>query len=161
MVLFYLYFFFLKKIIPSEIDDRVQDSFSDENLLSEEMLNSDEIEIEGINNERRRLTRRTSTFAGPKISLKGFFSSPKILFAGMSASFAYFMYAQLEPVFAIRLTEFNLSQLSIGLFYAIFPVVYVISGLTIQYFPKWIDRRVFLISALAINTVAFLLNGPS
>lgn len=39
--------------------------------------------------------------------------------------------------------------------------MYLISGLTIQFYPAWLDMRVMLQSAAFMNTIAVLFVGPS
>ena len=48
-----------------------------------------------------------------------------------------------------------------GLMFAIMPVFYLISGLLTQRMPKWVDKRVYLISAAILNAIGLLLIGPS
>ena len=47
------------------------------------------------------------------------------------------------------------------MFFAILPVMYLVSGMMIQFYPKWLDMRVMLIAAAFMNTIAVLLVGPS
>ena len=48
-----------------------------------------------------------------------------------------------------------------GLFFAILPICYLVSGLGVQFIPQWIDGRVVLLYACFLNCVSLLLIGPS
>ena len=51
--------------------------------------------------------------------------------------------------------------MQIGLFFAIFPGVYVLCCLTMNCMSKKIDKRMRIIISYILNVVAFLLIGPS
>jgi len=49
----------------------------------------------------------------------------------------------------------------LGNYFAILPVFYMLAGVLMQYYPKWMDNRVYLIGIGYLNTIAALFNGPS
>ena len=56
----------------------------------------------------------------------------------------YFWYSQLEPTLSIKLSEYKLSQTAIGLYYGIFPIVYIVSGLSTRFIPHWMNKASLL-----------------
>ena len=50
---------------------------------------------------------------------------PKFLFACLSATLGYFLYGFMEPVLAVRVGEFGLSQAEIGIFFILMPIFYI------------------------------------
>ena len=67
----------------------------------------------------------------------------------------------MEPILAERLTDFNLTSMQIGLFFAIWPVFYIPSSIIVQYLPKTVDKRVTIILSCLISGVGFIFVGPS
>lgn len=74
---------------------------------------------------------------------------------------AYFIWSQLEPILAIRTKDFGFTDTQTGVFFAILPVCYFASGFVIQFQPKWIDNKVYLILGSVSMIIGLLLTGPS
>lgn len=85
----------------------------------------------------------------------------RYLFAAISASLGYFLYGFMEPILAFRLSEFNLTQLQIGLFFTILPFFYIPTSILVQFMPRGVDKRAILISACALSFVVNICVGPS
>jgi hypothetical protein len=49
-------------------------------------------------------------------------ATPRYIFAAGSASLSFFIYGVMEPILAIRVKEFGLSQQKIAFFFLIFPI---------------------------------------
>ena len=81
--------------------------------------------------------------------------------AALSSALCYFTYSFMEPILAKRLTDFELTSLQIGLFFAIWPVFYIPASVMVQYMPRWVDRRVTIILSAFFSGVAFIFVGPS
>jgi len=62
-------------------------------------------------------------------------TTPKIAFAAWLGGYCFFTWCELEPVLALRLKEFNLNQVQIGLFFAIMTVGSMLAGVAVQYHP--------------------------
>jgi MFS family permease len=67
----------------------------------------------------------------------------------------------MEPILALRMEEFNLSQDKIGLFFTIYPLFYILTNLLYAYFPLNVSRRYTLITASLLSAFVNLLVGPS
>jgi MFS family permease len=81
--------------------------------------------------------------------------------AALSSALCYFTYSFMEPILAERLAEFDLNSMQIGLFFAIWPVFYIPASITVQYFPRRIDKRVTIIISAFFIGIAFIFVGPS
>ena len=86
---------------------------------------------------------------------------PKIFFGCFSSCLAYFVYSQQEPILAQRFKEYGVTNDSMGHYFAILPIFYMLSGIIMQWYPKWVDNRVYLIIIGYVNTFGALCNGPS
>lgn len=87
--------------------------------------------------------------------------SPVFCAVTLCGPISYFSYVFMEPILAIRLLDYGLSKIQIGLFFAICPLTYMVSGVSIQYLPKWLDNRVPLFIASVLIFFGGLLIGPS
>ena len=81
--------------------------------------------------------------------------------AALSSALCYFTYSFMEPILAVRLAEFNLTQLQIGSFFAIWPVFYIPASIAVQFVPNYIEKRVTIILSAIMSGVAFIFVGPS
>ena len=81
--------------------------------------------------------------------------------AALSSALCYFTYSFMEPILAERLLDFDLTSMQIGLFFAIWPVFYIPASITVQYVPRWIDKRVTIILSAFMSGIAFIFVGPS
>ena len=62
---------------------------------------------------------------------------------------------------ALRLQDFGLGSTEMGLFFAILPICYLVSGIIVQFIPNWIDSRIILVYAALLDCLSLLLIGPS
>ena len=67
----------------------------------------------------------------------------------------------MEPILARRLVEFNLTQLQIGYFFAIWPIFYIPASIMVQFVPQYVEKRVTIILSAIMSGVAFIYVGPS
>ena len=86
----------------------------------------------------------------------------RYFFPGITVFMAEISWMHQESILAYRLTEKNLTTMQIGLFFAIYPVAYILyCGLLSQLISRKIEKRVILILASLTNLVTFALIGPS
>ena len=85
----------------------------------------------------------------------------RYLLASLTGSLAYFSYCYLEPILALRLTEFNMNYIQIGLIFTITPIFFIGSSIGVQFLPITIERRAILIVALFLSFFANICVGPS
>ena len=88
-------------------------------------------------------------------------SSARYCFAMVGPGLAQGHYAAMEPILAKRLVEKDLQTMQRGLFFCILAVCYTLNSLTLHKVPLTIEKRARLITAHALNFVAYLLVGPS
>ena len=81
--------------------------------------------------------------------------------AALSSSLCYFNYSFMEPILADRLTDFNLTSIEIGWFFAIWPIFYIPASVCVQYMPKAVGKRVTIMVSAMLTAVSFLFVGPS
>jgi len=81
--------------------------------------------------------------------------------AGLSSALTYFTYSFMEPILVKRLSEFSLQPVQIGLFFAIWPLVYIPASVLVQYFPSTIQKRVIIFTACTGMAFSFFFVGPS
>jgi MFS family permease len=86
---------------------------------------------------------------------------PEYLFAAGSGTLGYFIYGFMEPVLAVRVKSFNVSQVNIGLFFTVMPVFYIPTSVLVQQVPNGVHKRVLLIMACLMAFFANLFVGPS
>ena len=86
---------------------------------------------------------------------------PRFLFAALSGVLGYFLYDFQSPVLAVRVEEFNLTQVEIGLFFMIMPAIYIPTSIMVQKVPNGVEKRAILITACFLSFFANLFVGPS
>lgn len=86
---------------------------------------------------------------------------PQFTFAALSGTIGYALYGFMEPVLAVRVKEFHLSQVQVGLFFVVMPSTYIPTSVLVQQVPNGIHKRVLLICASLAAFVANLFVGPS
>lgn len=74
---------------------------------------------------------------------------------------AYFTSWNYEPVLTLHLQNFNLSDLSIGLIFAIWPFMYFLMNLKISYFTKKFWSKKLISIGMLISGISYLLVGPT
>ena len=91
----------------------------------------------------------------------GLFSSARFTMATLSGALSYFPYALMEPILALRLTDFSLSEIQIGIFFAIWPTFFLTSSIIAKYLPSRVDKRVTLMLSAFLSGMIFFFVGPS
>ena len=86
---------------------------------------------------------------------------PRVLFAGLCATLGNFVYAQFEPILALRLEEFNATTIQKGTCMSIYGFVYIIGTLLVPHLPNRIEKRFTLMSAAFFIGLFLFLVGPS
>ena len=87
--------------------------------------------------------------------------NPRYTLAALSASLTYFAMGFMEPILALRLTDFNLKPVEIGLFFSIWAMTYIPMGFAILYLPRKFSKRITMIICASMTGVSFILAGPS
>jgi MFS-type transporter involved in bile tolerance (Atg22 family) len=59
------------------------------------------------------------------------------------------------------MSDFQLSQVEIGLFFMIMPIFYIPTSLIVQKIPNGIQKRAIIITALIFSFIGNLFTGPS
>ena len=86
---------------------------------------------------------------------------PRFLLAATSSGLVYFLCCYPEPILALRLKDFNLTAIEIGMFFAIWAIFYIPSSILVQFLPRKISKRVTIITSSFLCGLGFLLFGPS
>lgn len=77
-----------------------------------------------------------------KVSFIRLLTIRRFLLASMGGMMANFMYCYMEPVLAFRISEFdNVTSFSMGMFFAIQPISYILVSFTISWFTKHFANR--------------------
>ena len=70
----------------------------------------------------------------------------------------YLAYGSSEPVMAIRLNDYDISQTVKGIIFGIEPLFYMIGTFLVPYIvPKWVELRITMITAMILLGVANVL----
>jgi MFS family permease len=97
-----------------------------------------------------------------KVKITGMLTVARFNFAAMAAGISYFSYAFYEPVAALYLKEsLGLSEVNIGIFFAIFPVFYTVGCLVCQFVPIQIAKRLVVMTCSLLFGIANFFTGPS
>ena len=67
----------------------------------------------------------------------------------------------MEPILAMALSDFNLSQVEIGWFFMILPAAYIPSSIALDALPKRWDKRIVILIGFIFCAIALLFVGPS
>ena len=94
-----------------------------------------------------------------KVSNWSLMKNRRVVFACLSGTLAFFTDTQLEPIFARRLEDFEMSTFQIGLMFTLIPATYIPTMLLIPFVS--IGKRVILIVSAFLLGLATFLNGPS
>ena len=86
---------------------------------------------------------------------------PRVLFAGLCAMLGNFVYAQFEPILALRLQEFNATTIQTGTCMSIYGFVYIIGTLLVPQIPDRVQKRFTLMSGAFFMGIFLFLVGPS
>jgi hypothetical protein len=126
----------LRQFLPEEIDATRQS----EVLLPRDQEMRESIPIGQLNQA--------------KMGFYDIFSRPKLFFSMFCGCMAYLNGTLMEPVLALRLQDFNFNQTEIGFYYAAFPIFYILTALSVERWPKFIDKRVFLFLGFVLATLS-------
>jgi MFS family permease len=107
------------------------------------------------------MSSEDSTISYEKATYSKLLSQPRFIFAALSSGLSYLGFGMIEPILAERLTDFKLSQVQIGLFFAIACTNYTLGCLVAACLPKRIEKRAILMTASLMTSIAFLFAGPS
>jgi MFS family permease len=131
-LLFVISSFFVKSIFPATVDgigaesihsssDKVTQN-SSPNLRDEERTHSVEMMESDYQSDDDE-----------KINIGTFelLKNARFFFAAASGTLGYFLYGFMEPILAFRVKEFDLDQVSIGLFFIIMPVFYIPTSIVV------------------------------
>lgn len=115
-----------------------------------------------LNNDLQEHLLEESELQKPRmVSISTLLKIPRFTLAALAGSLTYFTYSFMEPILAIRLNDFSLSQIRRGLFFAVLPCFYIPASLMIQYVPSQVKKRAIIISSMTGLFAAFLFVGPS
>jgi hypothetical protein len=67
----------------------------------------------------------------------------------------------MEPILAIRLGDFNLTTIQIGIIFAIMPFFYTLVCVLYSYVPQCIEKRLLMMMTALLSFPTNLLTGPS
>ena len=96
-----------------------------------------------------------------KVTIGKLLCSARFTMAALSCALCDFLCVFMEPILAERISDFDLTSMQIGMFFAILPIFYIPSSIMVCYLPNWIDKRFTIIMASALSGVAFIFIGPS
>ena len=71
----------------------------------------------------------------PNVTYFQLMGTARILFAALSAGLGNLVYAQLEPILALRLTDFDASTMQTGMCLSIYGFIYIIGTLLVPQIP--------------------------
>ena len=129
---------------------------------------SESIEVKNIVNDSSEDTKTTDereeslNFAKhSSIKYSEILFRPIALITFISTFFALWWLTYFEPTLSIRLDDYGLSSLWIGVFFSLSPITYTISSLSISWMTSKIDAKYLICIGLLFNGIAQLLVGPS
>ena len=96
-----------------------------------------------------------------KVTILKLLCNARYTMAALASSLVYFCYSFMEPILAERLTDFDLTSMQIGIFFAIYAIFYIPSSVVVQFLPKRVDKRFTIILSSLLTGVSFLFVGPS
>jgi hypothetical protein len=59
------------------------------------------------------------------------------------------------------MTDFKLSSMEVGMFFAIWPLFYIPASIAVQFIPVYAEKRAIIILSTMLSSIAFLFVGPS
>ena len=127
---------FLSIIIKLNFPGDGEDSETD---LEEPMLQSNQFdEFSSFRNDvtpekRKETDTDDEQYIDPadKVTLCKLLCSARFTMAALSSALCYFTYSFMEPILAERLTEFSLTSMQIGFFFAIWPIFYIPASIAV------------------------------
>lgn len=88
-------------------------------------------------------------------------TTPRIIFACLAATLSNFVYAEFEPILALRLEDYDTTTIQKGMCMSIYGFVYIIGTLTVPHIPETISKRFTLIVSSLLMGIFLFLVGPS
>ena len=96
-----------------------------------------------------------------KLTYTNMLKQPRVLFAALAAMLVNAMWACFEPVLAIRIDEFHLSPVYIGIFFACGPVSYLIVGIIFALTAHKFSTKGVMILCALLCAISCIIAGPS
>jgi MFS family permease len=96
-----------------------------------------------------------------EVKIRDLLATPRYLFAAVAGSLSYFIYCFMEPILAIRVKEFALSQQQIALFFIILPLFSFFSCVFVHRLSKVFENRSIIKYSIIVISIGNLLVGPS
>lgn len=144
-VAFLTYCFFIRRLKRQDGDFVAADEATVADSEKAATVETDEIQQEPIGESQ--------------VSNWSLMTDRRVVFACLSGTLAFFTDTQLEPIFARRLEDFNMTTFQIGLMFTLIPSTYIPTMLLIPFVT--ISKRVILITSAFLLGFATFLNGPS
>ena len=88
-------------------------------------------------------------------------ANKRFLFASLSGALGYFLYDFMAPILAIRMKDFEMTQVEIGMFFMVMPIFYIPTSILVQSVPNGVEKRAILILAAFASFFVNLCCGPS
>ena len=79
----------------------------------------------------------------------------------MAATLGNFVFAEFEPILALRLKDYNASTIQTGMCLSIYGFVYIIGTIAMPYVPERISKRFILMFSCFFMGIFLFLVGPS
>ena len=174
--MFILFAPFLRIVIPNSVDikDR-QESLKIENLNENQyhMLIDEYNDINytvtsavdlGCKNKSTLIDNQndqSQSISRSKVKYIALFSRKIFLMTSLSAFYAYFEYWYLEPILSLRLEDFNLTPIEIGLFFWSYAGMYTAASMIVFWFTKRFNNKGFIWICMLICGFINFMVGPS
>jgi len=111
--------------------------------------------------EQENLSENEELLSVQEIGICTLLGNVRFTMAALSSALCYFNYSFMEPILAERLTDFSLTSIQIGMFFAIWPVFYIPASVLVQYMPRTVEKRVTIIMSCLFTAFCFSFVGPS
>ena len=89
------------------------------------------------------------------------FRHPLFAVTSFWAFLSYFEYWYMEPVMSLRLEEFEMTSIQIGLFFCIYGVMYTFTSLTISFFTDAFENKILIVVWMFCWGLVNFFVGPS
>ena len=89
------------------------------------------------------------------------FRHPIFAVTSFWAFLSYFEYWYMEPVMSLRLEEFNMSSIEVGLFFCIYGVMYTFTSLSISFFTSAFENQTLIVVCMFWWGLVNFFVGPS
>ena len=160
---FLLISFFVKLLFSAEIDGDAQTNSVDDDFLKVPEEAEQAIEAEDFVDEKHPTINIDNVDADFRpVGACDLLGNTRFVFASLSGMLGYFLYGFLEPILAMRVKEFDLTQVQIGVFFIVMPIFYIpVSSVVVPSLPSSISKRAIMILGALASFFGNLLQGPS